>query len=162
MAADRKKHRIVAGVIFVLYFIVLFYFLFFSEEMGRTYTEREYHYNLVPFKEINRFIQYREMLGMRSVMLNIVGNVVAFMPFGTFLPVFVAKWKKFWFTALYSFELSLFVETLQLITKVGSFDVDDLLLNTLGGILGYVLYRILKYFYKKWRMTGETAERKEK
>lgn len=162
MAADRKKHRIVAGVVFVLYFIVLFYFLFFSEEMGRTYTEREYHYNLVPLKEIHRFIQYRKILGMRSVMLNIVGNVVAFMPFGTFLPVFVAKGKKFWFTSLYSFELSLFVETLQLITKVGSFDVDDLLLNTLGGILGYVLYRILKYFYKKWRMTGETAERKEK
>ena len=161
MAADRKKHRIVAGVVFVLYFIVLFYFLFFSEKMGRTYTEREYHYNLVLFKEINRFIQYREILGMRSVMLNIVGNVVAFMPFGTFLPVFVAKGKKFWFTALYSFELSLFVEILQLITKVGSFDVDDLLLNTLGGILGYVLYRILKYFYIKWRTNRETAERKE-
>lgn len=162
MAADRKKHRIAAGVLFVLYFIVLFYFLFFSEEMGRTYTEREYHYNLVPFKEIHRFIEYRKILGMRSVMLNIVGNVVAFMPFGTFLPVFVAKGKKFWFTALYSFELSLFVETLQLISKVGSFDVDDLILNTLGGILGYILYRILKYFYKKWRMSGEAAEIKGK
>ncbi|MGN0143262.1 MAG: VanZ family protein [Roseburia sp.] len=149
MAADRKKRRLAVAILFVLYFVVLFYFLFFSEEMGRTYTERAYHYNLIPFREIKRFIHYRETLGMRSVLLNIVGNVVAFMPFGTFLPVFVAPGRKFWFTALYSFELSLLVETLQLIGKVGSFDVDDLLLNTVGGMLGYGLYRIIMYFWNR-------------
>ena len=41
-------------------------------------------------------------------------------------------------TVLYSFELSLLVELLQLVFKVGSFDVDDLLLNTIGGLLGYI------------------------
>ena len=39
--------------------------------------------------------------------------------------------------------MSLFIESVQLLTRVGSFDVDDLILNTLGGILGYVLFYIL-------------------
>ena len=45
-------------------------------------------------------------------------------------------------TVFYSFGLSLCVETFQLISKVGSFDVDDLLLNTLGGLAGYIVFVI--------------------
>ncbi len=134
----------IAGILFVLYFAVLFYFLFFSEEMGRTYSERTYHYNLVPFKEIGRFIRYHRTLGTGTVLLNIVGNVAAFVPFGIFLPVFSARCRKVWFTVFYSFELSLLVELLQLVTKVGSFDVDDLILNTVGGLAGFLIYLLGK------------------
>ncbi|MDD6306413.1 MAG: VanZ family protein [Clostridiales bacterium] len=140
MDANRKKSRTVAGILFLIYFFVLFYFLFFSEEMGRTYSERVYHYNLVPFKEIGRFIRYRNVLGRKAVVLNLVGNVVAFMPFGAFLPIFSVRCRRILCTVWYSFELSLVVELLQLIFKVGSFDVDDLLLNTVGGMLGFLVY----------------------
>ena len=142
MDANRKKSRTVAGILFLIYFFVLFYFLFFSEEMGRTYSERVYHYNLVPFKEIGRFIRYRNVLGRKAVVLNLVGNVVAFMPFGAFLPIFSVRCRRILCTVWYSFELSLVVELLQLIFKVGSFDVDDLLLNTVGGMLGFLVYFI--------------------
>lgn len=144
----KKKRRMTAGVLFVVYFMVLFYFLFFSEEMGRTYSERDYHYNLIPLKEICRFIKYRESLGMWVVLLNIVGNVAAFVPFGTLLPVFSVRCRKIWMTVYYSFELSLLVELLQLVTRVGSFDVDDLILNTLGGMLGFLLYLLGKYMFR--------------
>ena len=140
MDANRKKSRTVAGILFLIYFFVLFYFLFFSEEMGRTYSERVYHYNLVPFKEIGRFIRYRNVLGRKAVVLNLVGNVVAFMPFGAFLPIFSVRCRRILCTVWYSFELSLVVELLQLIFKVGSFDVDDLLLNAVGGMLGFLVY----------------------
>lgn len=149
----KKRRRLAAGILFVLYFAVLFYFLFFSEKMGRTYSERTYHYNLVPLKEIGRFIRYRKNLGMEAVILNIVGNVVAFLPFGTFLPIFSRRCQRFFFTVLYSFELSLLVELLQLMFRVGSFDVDDLLLNTLGGAVGFLIYvimvRIVNYVEKR-------------
>lgn len=144
MAVNKKRRRLIAGILFVLYFAVLFYFLFFSEEMGRTYSERAYHYNLVPFKEIGRFLRYHRTLGTGTVLLNIVGNVVAFVPFGIFLPVFSARCRKVWFTVFYSFELSLLVELLQLVTKVGSFDVDDLILNTIGGLAGFLIYLLGK------------------
>lgn len=153
MAVNKRKStgiRAFAIVLFFLYFVVLFYFLFFSEEMGRTYSEREYHYNLIPFLEIKRFIQYYEVLGMQAVLLNLAGNVVAFMPFGFFLPVFATRCRTIWNTLLYSFELSVLVELIQLITKVGSFDVDDIILNTLGGILGYIVYKIVRrWWYRK-------------
>lgn len=42
--------------------------------------------NLVPFKEIKRFIIYYRQIGINAVILNLAGNVVAFMPFGFFLP----------------------------------------------------------------------------
>ena len=153
MVVNKRKStgiRAFAIVLFFLYFVVLFYFLFFSEEMGRTYSEREYHYNLIPFHEIKRFIHYYEVLGMEAVILNLVGNVVAFMPFGFFLPVFATRCRTIWNTLLYSFELSVLVELIQLITKVGSFDVDDIILNTLGGILGYIVYKIVRrWWYRK-------------
>ncbi len=81
---------------------------------------RNYSYNLIPFKEIHRFIAHRDVLGAKAVWLNLAGNVAAFIPF------------------------RLCVEIIQLVAKVGSFDVDDLLLNTLGGLLGALLYKLFK------------------
>ncbi|MFR4350087.1 MAG: VanZ family protein [Roseburia sp.] len=149
LTMHKRRRRLVAGILFLIYFAVLFYFLFFSEEMGRTYNERAYHYNLVPFKEISRFIKYRKVLGMQAVFLNIAGNVMAFVPFGAFLPIFSGRCRRFFYTAFYSFELSILVELLQLVFKVGSFDVDDLILNTLGGMLGFLVYTLVIHLGKR-------------
>ena len=154
----KHRHRILGAVLFVLYLVLLTYFLFFAEEMGRSPDARaEYSYNLTLFKEIRRFILYRDILGWRAVFLNIFGNVLAFMPFGFFLPVFSGRCKKFWRTAFYSFELSLLVELLQLVFRVGSFDVDDLLLNTLGGMAGYGLYRLFVRYYHQRNQRGKES-----
>ena len=81
----KHRHRILGAVLFVLYLVLLTYFLFFAEEMGRSPDARaEYSYNLTLFKEIRRFLLYRNILGWRAVFLNIFGNVLAFMPFGFF------------------------------------------------------------------------------
>ena len=76
----------------------------------------------------------------------IVGNVAAFMPFGFFLPVFSRRCRHFFNTVFYTLELSLAVELIQLVTKVGSFDVDDLILNTLGGAMGFFVYHTACWF----------------
>ena len=134
----KHRHRILGAVLFVLYLVLLTYFLFFAEEMGRSPDARaEYSYNLTLFKEIRRFLLYRNILGWRAVFLNIFGNVLAFMPFGFFLPVIWVRTRHWYITVLLSFAMSLLVETMQLVGKVGSFDVDDLLLNTIGGFAGY-------------------------
>ena len=145
-----ERHRLLCILLFIAYFAVLFYFLFFSEKMGRTYSERDYHYNLIPLHEIKRFVTHYDVLGSQVVLLNIVGNVVAFLPFGTFLPILSKRCRKFGYTLLYSFELCLLVELIQLVTKVGSFDVDDILLNTLGGVIGYLVYLAGMFFLKKY------------
>lgn len=143
-----KKGKHWHRLIFALYIALLCYFLFFAEMFGRTEAGQEYHYNLVLFKEIRRFWTNRHILGFWPVFYNIAGNVIGFMPYGFFLPVLsenVRGNRKNWIFGVFrvlllSLLLSLFVETMQLAFKVGSFDVDDLLLNTLGGILGYIIY----------------------
>ena len=154
MAATRRKHRLAAGILFLIYFVVLFYFLFFSEKMGRTYSERAYHYNLVPLKEIARFVKYWRVLGMKAVLLNILGNVAAFLPFGFFLPVIWVRTRHWYITVLLSFAMSLLVETMQLVGKVGSFDVDDLLLNTIGGFAGYIIFILARGVWERYSGTN--------
>ena len=138
---ERKRLRILGKVLFVCYVLFIIYFLLFSEWYGRTGEMSEYRYNLVLFKEIRRFLTYRETLGTFAVLTNVVGNVVIFVPFGFFMPM-ASKHRSFLATLFYSFGLSLCVESFQLITKVGCFDVDDLLLNTLGGVAGYLIFII--------------------
>ncbi len=143
MKEHSKKRLTKAGwLLFYLYIIFLSYFLFFSEHYGRDYISEDYRYNLELLKEIKRFIQYRELLGYESFIVNILGNILAFAPFGYMLPLLDKKYRKFFRMAFLSVLFSLFVEVLQMLLRVGIFDVDDILLNTIGGILGYLLYRI--------------------
>ena len=132
-------------LLFILYVLLLVYFLFFSEEYGRvTAEERVYRYNLVPFVEIRRFWIYRKQLGMFALITNLFGNVIGFIPYGFILPVIAHKCRNGLFIVASGFSLSLLVETVQLIAKVGCFDVDDLCLNTFGVILGYICYYLSK------------------
>lgn len=151
----KHRHRILGAVLFVLYLVLLTYFLFFAEEMGRSPDARaEYSYNLTLFKEIRRFLLYRNILGWRAVFLNIFGNVLAFMPFGFFLPVIWERTRHWYITVLLSFAMSLLVETMQLVGKVGSFDVDDLLLNTIGGFAGYIIFVLARGVWERYSGTN--------
>lgn len=144
MKVEHKKAlRICSYIIFGVYIILLTYFLFFAESTGRTYEGRSYHYNLILLKEIKRFWIHRESLGTMAVILNLFGNVAAFVPFGMILPVIHHRFRSFLYMILMTFEFSLVIEVIQLVSKVGSFDVDDLLLNTIGGMLGYLLFEVL-------------------
>ncbi len=100
----------------------------------------EYRYNLKLFEEIKRFWIYRKEVGMMAMALNIFGNVVGFVPFGYILPVMDRRFQSVLLVTVNGFSLSLCVETVQLVFRVGCFDVDDLVLNTLGAFLGYVLF----------------------
>ena len=62
-AKNRKRMRTLGKILFVLYIAFLLYFLIFSDWYGRTGGMSEYHYNLVLFKEIQRFWNHRDMLG---------------------------------------------------------------------------------------------------
>lgn len=138
-------------LLFILYVLLLVYFLFFSEGYGRVAeAERAYRYNLIPFVEIRRFWTYREQLGMFALFTNILGNVVGFIPFGYILPVVFRGFRNGFLIILSGFCLSLCVEVIQLVTKVGCFDVDDLILNTLGAAVGYLAFAICDYLRRKY------------
>lgn len=146
---NRKRILWCGRVLFFLYMACLIYFLFFSERYGRTLSNREYHYNLELFKEIKRFWTYRKELGLETVVVNLVGNVGVFVPVGMAVPLLYERFRRFPQVALLSFEVSLAAEVIQLVAKVGTFDVDDLLLNTIGGCIGYVLFILCRHIWRK-------------
>lgn len=138
---DRKWIRF----LFAVYLLALVYLVFFAESMGRADREPgDYAYNLELFREIRRFYVYREQLGIRAVVLNLAGNVLAFVPFGFLLPALIRRENCLGRVLLSSALLSFGIEAVQLVFRVGSFDVDDILLNTAGGILGYAVFRLAR------------------
>lgn len=139
----KKLIRSLGAMLFLLYVLLLVYFLFFSEEYGRgAEAEHVYHYNLIPFREIIRFWKYKDVVGENAFYLNVLGNMIGFLPFGFILPIIQPKMNRFGLIVLSGFLLSLFVEVIQLFTMVGRFDVDDLLLNTVGALVGYLLFAV--------------------
>lgn len=147
-----NRHRKHGFVLLVLYLVLLTYFLFFAETMGRNpEIHTEFSYNLTLFKEIRRFIVHRNILGYRAVLINIAGNVAAFMPFGFILPEVWDQLNRWYTITLMGFLFSLCIEVTQLVSRVGSFDVDDLLLNTIGALIGYFAFVIAKGVWNRCR-----------
>lgn len=137
----------------VAYFLLICYFTIFAESLGRAPGDiiREPRYNLVPFAEIRRFIVYRKQLGLRAFMLNVVGNVLAFVPCGFFLPVISVRCRRLSGCVLFGFLISFIIECTQLAFRAGSFDIDDMMLNTLGVFTGFILSSLLRHLAEKRR-----------
>ena len=140
MNTKKEQFRTLGKILFVVYILFILYFLIFSDWYGRNQVLENYHYNLIPFQEIRRFWEYRARLGVWSV-VNLLGNVLVFVPFGFFEPM-ASKHRSFLGTVADGIFLSMVVEVFQLVTKVGRFDVDDLMLNTLGAVIGYLVFLI--------------------
>lgn len=110
-------------------------------------------FNLIPFQTI--LPQLRgENLGVDAadvpamMIVNLLGNIVVFMPFGILLPMVFPKLRRTPWMLLSGFLLTCFIETMQLF--IGrSFDVDDLLFNVIGVMLGYFLYCLNSKMSKK-------------
>lgn len=153
-----KVIRAFGKVLFILYVGFLIYFLFLAEWYGRSEISENYRYNLELFKEIKRFVTYREQLGMFVVLANLLGNILIFVPYGFFISM-AGRTRGFFKTFFCSMFLSLCVEIVQLITRVGSFDVDDILLNTIGGVLGYIIFVMCNGIRRKYHVRNRKKRR---
>ncbi len=132
---------------FLCYVVLLCYVVFFSERYGRTLYETM-QYNLVPFQEINRNLSQLRSINLTAI-INLFGNVLLFIPFGAMIFIWSKKLATFINTFLLSVLLSLIIETAQLISKIGVFDIDDIILNTIGGMIGWLVYKIVYGIYKR-------------
>jgi glycopeptide antibiotics resistance protein len=82
--------------------------------------------------------------GGREFVVNFLGNIVAFLPMGLMSPLICGRRITIWQIALFSLAISLAIETGQFISGRRVPDVDDLILNTIGGVLGSALLRTLR------------------
>jgi len=104
------------------------------------HTYPEYRYNLIPFSTIKIFLNF-DQFNTNMWVINLIGNIGVFVPFGILLPV-VIKGKIV--LSYINFIIGVFVlELIQLLSRRGSFDIDDLLLNSVGFVIGYGIYTII-------------------
>lgn len=139
LITNNKKivlYKEVLFLIFVIYILLLFELL--------TATDTNYYHgvNLKPFTEITRYKVFS-----RQFNINVFGNILIFIPFGAFIASYLNS-KKPYAVFIVSLLTSTMVELVQL--KIGrSFDIDDIILNVIGSIIGFAIYIILKTIRKK-------------
>lgn len=99
--------------------------------------------NLIPLREgVRLFRFYYENQMWTALLVNYLGNVIMFIPVGFFAGLLLDR-PRWWKGTLWAFGLSLFIEVGQLFVCRGT-DVDDLILNTLGGLMGYWLFLLFR------------------
>lgn len=132
--------RFSLSIIFVYYIILLFNMVIFA----RYNTINSF--NLIPFKSI---IEIFNNGNIYSIIINIFGNLLIFMPLEYFI-IELFKINKFLLNFISSFLIILIIEIIQYIFKVGVLDIDDSILCTLGMMLFYIIYNKTKEkFYVK-------------
>ena len=105
--------------------------------------------NKKPFATIGLFYNSRR-LNSSYKMNNLAGNIIGFIPLGIFVPFLFRRLRVAWKTVLMVFLISLSFEMTQLVFGLGVFDVDDLILNTLGGLIGYFVFMIAHRIWKRY------------
>ena len=129
--ATLRKKTIAERFIFFVIFSVYFSYLICLTLSGREAGSRGEIMNIVPFSTI---------FDLDNFSVTIVENILLFIPFGAFLPCLAYYYRNSVRTVVTGLIASAVIETLQLTTKRGYFDVDDIILNTFGALLGYMLF----------------------
>ncbi len=145
----KKQEQIKTGflyVIFICYILLLFKILIWSRvsitELLDSQRTLFRSVNLIPFHSIKQYIYGSSDTIKRFAFGNVIGNIVIFIPLGLYLPLF-KKDKRFLVNLLFIFIVSLVVEILQGLLGIGVSDVDDIILNSLGGGIGILGYKFL-------------------
>ena len=151
---NTKPMKINLWIFFGLYLLLLVTLTLFDSIWGRNGVNlvnaninyKQYFestINLVPFKTIMMYIkQFDSMYDTRTVLFNLLGNIIALMPMAFFLPILFKKQNKFRNFVLTITGIILLIEFLQLITSSGRFDIDDLILNLSGALIMYGIIKI--------------------
>ncbi len=127
-------HNEILLLIFAFYVLILFQIVTLSDQSVSSSS------NFIPFKEIMRYKLFSNLF-----VKNVIGNVLLFLPYGFFVGKFFSVKSKF-LTFFLLLLASVSIEGTQLL--IGRvFDVDDILLNVIGGIIGYIIYRLLDKTY---------------
>ena len=150
---DNFLQVVVQSSFFVYVFAVLQltgYFILFREISSNDWwgkmnhrIEMHDHVNIKVFDTMNRYSLYSRQL---------IGNFIMLLPLGIFIPLLNRKLRKFssfFIVLLISLFVSIGIEVLQLATNYRSTDIDDVILNTSGACVGFIIYQFIKSIITK-------------
>lgn len=125
-------------ILIPFYTLFLLYLMFFG--FGRS----QYDINivrLIPMFSTVGFV--KQTILWKTIFINIFGNILMFVPFG-FLGIIFPKLNNFWILILDFLFAIILIESLQYFTRLGIFDIDDVILNTIGVAIGFWIYQLFE------------------
>ena len=136
---DNNTANKLTTVLFIIYLVALLWILVLKLGVRFSYMANR-SVNLIPFREpliLNGKIDFGEM----------ILNVIIFVPLGIYAGILFKKWI-FGKKVLLFFSISLMIESLQFILKAGAFDITDIINNTFGGIIGFMIFKAIEMVFK--------------
>lgn len=141
-----KIREVVFYTVFAFYLVLLLWLLLFKNvSIPQLFTgnyQPRRTVNFIPFATIADYIFGNTGVSKSVVWNNILGNIFAFVPLGLYLQM-IKRENTIKKGVMQILLISLLVEILQLAFGIGAGDVDDIILNTLGGLLGIICYQLL-------------------
>jgi len=141
---DNTSANKITKALLIIYLAVLFWVLLFKLGVRFSYMEKR-DVNLIPFSEL--FISNGKI-----DLAEIILNVVIFVPLGIYAGVLFKRWS-FGKKLFFFFLLSLVFEMLEFFFKIGAFDITDIITNTIGGIIGLLMFTAIEKLVNNSRKT---------
>lgn len=156
----KKIIRILIYIAFSLYVLLMLWLMFGQRLFHRISTPgiewfenywQEFlgRINLMPFHTIVEFTKALVYGWDNHAIINLAGNIVMFIPLGFFLPYINKRMLVFKQCMIISLACILCAELIQIFTLLGSFDIDDLILNMIGVSMGFWLQSIVNRLFQK-------------
>ncbi|WP_051422911.1 VanZ family protein [Arthrobacter sp. MA-N2] len=138
-----KAETVAIFAVFALYAAFLLRLLLLSRAPG---SERSI--NLIPFASIAEYVSSHPSGTGKVAFANVVGNILIFIPLGVYVSWLRPRWAA-WLTVVTVASVSVAVEIIQGVFAVGASDIDDVILNCVGGIIGILTFRLLSAILRK-------------
>ena len=151
---NNKPMKINLWIYFILYIILLLTLTLFDPMYGRNFSIVDWSnelfnkyitnsFNIIPFHTIIDYIgKFNSLYDTKTIMVNLLGNLIVLMPMAIFLPLLFKKVRKLKNFLLTVVIIVLCIEIVQFLTLTGSCDIDDIILNVTGAIIAYIIFKI--------------------
>ena len=148
----RKQGKILK-ILWWVYIALLFVFVVvkfkgsfyeLSDRINTYSMQGSINYNLIPFRSMSAQI---ERITQWWALKNLLGNIIPFIPFGFLLPITYKKFSSAISIFVIGLASILLIEIFQFFTKLGNFDVDDIILNMIGIVCGYVIFLVINRLF---------------
>ena len=151
---NNKPMKINLWIYFILYIILLLILTLFDPMYGRSFSIVDWSkelfnkyinnsFNIIPFHTIIDYIsKFNSLYDTKTIMINLLGNLIALMPMAIFLPLLFKKTRKLKNFLLTVVIIVFCIEIVQFLTLTGSCDIDDIILNVTGAIIAYIIFKI--------------------
>jgi glycopeptide antibiotics resistance protein len=140
---EKKRETIIriSSILFFLYSCLMIWEVFIGPYRSYSGIRR---YNLYPFKTIADYFMNSWQYSFHVLFINLAANVITFIPLGFFASLLFKRFNNILVMVVFSIIIITVIESLQFVFNVGVFDIDDIILNTLGCIIGFAIYKIIK------------------